>query len=92
MQYTAYNGVEHCEILIAPLITFPDPLESNDPDGVIAIGGDRVATYPQPRPYQSAFRDGGWSAAQLEELWATRFAPDELVRYRRYFQSSSQGS
>jgi NAD(P)-dependent dehydrogenase (short-subunit alcohol dehydrogenase family) len=79
--------------LITPMaIYLASPASRHITGQVIAIGGDRVAAYPQPRPYQSAFRDGGWSAAQIEELWATRFAPDELVRYRRYFQSASQGS
>lgn len=52
----------------------------------IAIGGERLATFPQPRPSRISYRDGGWTAESVRAAFAgNNLVADELVRYRRYF-------
>jgi NAD(P)-dependent dehydrogenase (short-subunit alcohol dehydrogenase family) len=41
----------------------------------IGIGGDRVSLYSHPEQVAAAYRDGGWSADALAEVWPTVFAP-----------------
>lgn len=71
--------------LVAPLAVFLASAAARHITGqVIAIGGERVALYPQPRPVRSAFRPGGWTAAELAQMWPSTLHVDPLVRYERY--------
>ncbi|WP_374197935.1 SDR family NAD(P)-dependent oxidoreductase [Microbacterium sp. cx-59] len=41
----------------------------------IGIGGDRLALYAHPAVLETADRDGGWSAEEIDGVWRDRFAP-----------------
>jgi NAD(P)-dependent dehydrogenase (short-subunit alcohol dehydrogenase family) len=60
----------------AGLVTF---LASDAAAGItgqaIGIGGDRVSLWTHPEQVAAAFRDGGWSADDLAEIWPAVFAP-----------------
>jgi NAD(P)-dependent dehydrogenase (short-subunit alcohol dehydrogenase family) len=60
----------------AALVTF---LASDASQGItgqcIALGGDRLALWSHPEEAAVAFMDGGWSAEDLRDNWATTLAP-----------------
>lgn len=55
---------------VAPLVVF---LASTAARGVtgqcIGIGGDKLSLWSHPVEIAAAYRDGGWSAADIAELW-----------------------
>jgi hypothetical protein len=75
--------------MIAPLALFlAGPKARHITGQVLGIGGERLTSFPQPRPNQTAYRAGGWTVPELERLWESQFRADELVRYQRYFPTS----
>lgn len=59
---------------VAPLVVW---LASQRAAGVtgqaIGIGGDRLTLYAHPRVLDTDYRDGGWSAEEIDRAWADRF-------------------
>jgi NAD(P)-dependent dehydrogenase (short-subunit alcohol dehydrogenase family) len=41
----------------------------------IGIGGDRLTLWSHPAEIAAAFRDGGWDASAIGEVWPTALAP-----------------
>jgi NAD(P)-dependent dehydrogenase (short-subunit alcohol dehydrogenase family) len=60
----------------APLIVW---LASEQSAGVtgqaIGIGGDRLTLYAHPSELEVAYRDGGWTADAIAEVWERQFRP-----------------
>lgn len=72
-------------VQVAPIAVFLASEAARGITGqVIAIGGERVALYPQPRPIRAAFREGGWTAEALAEKWGSTLGIDPLARADRY--------
>jgi NAD(P)-dependent dehydrogenase (short-subunit alcohol dehydrogenase family) len=70
---------------VAPLAVFLSSSAGREITGqVIAIGGERIALYPQPRPIRTAFREGGWTPDSIAEHWESALGTDPLVRAGRY--------
>lgn len=60
---------------VAPLLVWLASDDSADVTGqAIAIGGDKLALYSHPEPLVTAYRDGGWSAAEIGEVWRGQMA------------------
>ena len=61
---------------VAPLLVF---LSSDGAAGVtgqcIGLGGDKLSLWAHPKEISVAFRDGGWTADAIAEVWPRRFAP-----------------
>jgi NAD(P)-dependent dehydrogenase (short-subunit alcohol dehydrogenase family) len=57
---------------VAPLVVF---LASDAAKGVtgqcIGLGGDKLSLWSHPREVSAAYRDGGWSADAIAEIWST---------------------
>jgi 3-oxoacyl-[acyl-carrier protein] reductase len=57
---------------VAPLLVF---LSSDAAAGVtgqcIGLGGDKLSLWAHPKEISVAFRDGGWSADAIAEVWST---------------------
>ena len=57
---------------VAPLLVF---LSSDAAAGVtgqcICLGGDKLSLWSHPKEISVAFRDGGWSADAIAEVWST---------------------
>ena len=57
---------------VAPLLVF---LASRHADQVtgqcIGIGGDKLSLWSHPKELRVAYRDGGWSAEAIAEVWPT---------------------
>jgi NAD(P)-dependent dehydrogenase (short-subunit alcohol dehydrogenase family) len=57
---------------VAPLLVF---LSSEQAAGVtgqcIGLGGDKLALWSHPKEISVAFREGGWTADAIAEVWAT---------------------
>jgi NAD(P)-dependent dehydrogenase (short-subunit alcohol dehydrogenase family) len=57
---------------VAPLLVF---LSSEQAAGVtgqcIGLGGDKLALWSHPKEISVAFRDGGWTADAIAEVWST---------------------
>lgn len=51
---------------------------------VLAVGGDRVAAYPQPRATRAMFREGGWNEAQIAAQFDASVGIDPLLRIARF--------
>ena len=76
--------------LVAPLAVFLASDRARHITGqVIAIGGDRLALYPQPRPTRIAFMPGGWTAEALADRWDEVMGVDKMVRFDRYVQAAA---
>jgi len=41
----------------------------------IGIGGDKLSLWSHPTEIAGAFRDGGWGADEIAEIWATTMGP-----------------
>jgi NAD(P)-dependent dehydrogenase (short-subunit alcohol dehydrogenase family) len=78
---------------VAPLAVFLASSAARHITGqVIAIGGEQVSLYPQPRPTRTAFRAGGWTPEALADVWAGALGVDTLVRYDRYVNAAEAES
>jgi NAD(P)-dependent dehydrogenase (short-subunit alcohol dehydrogenase family) len=57
---------------VAPLLVF---LSSDQAAGVtgqcIGLGGDKLSLWSHPKEISVAFRDGGWTADAIAEVWST---------------------
>ena len=57
---------------VAPLLVF---LASDAAKGVtgqaIGLGGDKLSLWSHPQEISAAYRDGGWTADAIAEVWAT---------------------
>ena len=57
---------------VAPLLVF---LSSDEAAGVtgqcIGLGGDKLSLWSHPKEISVAFRDGGWTADAIAEVWST---------------------
>ncbi len=57
---------------VAPLLVF---LSSDQAAGVtgqcIGLGGDKLSLWSHPKEIAVAFRDGGWTADAIAEIWST---------------------
>src|SRR5579859_3900274 len=57
---------------VAPLVVF---LSSDEAAGVtgqcIGLGGDKLSLWAHPKEISVAFRDGGWTADAIAEVWST---------------------
>ena len=74
-------GPEH----VAPVAVFLASDASRHITGqVIGVDGERVSLFPQPRPFRSMLRAGGWTPESLAEQWDAALGTDQLVRYDRY--------
>ena len=51
---------------------------------VIAVGGPRLAIYPQPRPLTATLRPDGWTAEAVADEWDRTLRVDPMVRLERY--------
>ena len=70
---------------IAPLIVFLASGAARQVTGqVIGMSGERATLYPQPRPFRTAIRAGGWTPEALAGAWTAQLGTDQLVRYDRY--------
>ncbi|MFZ0181211.1 MAG: SDR family NAD(P)-dependent oxidoreductase [Candidatus Dormiibacterota bacterium] len=66
---------------VAPLLVF---LSSDDAAGVtgqcIGLGGDKLSLWAHPKEISVAYRDGGWTADAIAEVWPTSVG-SELESY-----------
>ena len=66
---------------VAPLLVF---LSSDEAAGVtgqcIGLGGDKLSLWAHPKEISVAFRDGGWTADAIAEVWSTSVG-SELETY-----------
>ena len=57
---------------VAPLLVF---LSSDEAAGItgqcIGLGGDKLSLWAHPKEISVAFRDGGWTADAIAEVWST---------------------
>ncbi len=57
---------------VAPLLVF---LSSDEASGVtgqcIGLGGDKLSLWSHPKEISVAFRDGGWTADAIADVWST---------------------
>ena len=57
---------------VAPLLVF---LSSDEAAGVtgqcVGLGGDKLSLWAHPKEISVAFRDGGWTADAIAEVWST---------------------
>jgi hypothetical protein len=66
---------------VAPLLVF---LSSDEAAGItgqcIGLGGDKLTLWAHPKEISVAFRDGGWTADAIAEVWSTSVG-SELETY-----------
>ncbi len=43
----------------------------------IGVGGDRLSLWSHPEQVVATYRDGGWDADAIAEVWPSIFAPTE---------------
>jgi NAD(P)-dependent dehydrogenase (short-subunit alcohol dehydrogenase family) len=57
---------------VAPLLVF---LSSDEAAGVtgqcVGLGGDKLSLWSHPKEISVAYRDGGWTADAIAEVWST---------------------
>ncbi len=51
---------------------------------VLAVGGDRIAAYPQPRVTKAMFREGGWTEEQIAAAFDANIGVEPLLRHGRF--------
>jgi NAD(P)-dependent dehydrogenase (short-subunit alcohol dehydrogenase family) len=57
---------------VAPLLVFLASDEAKDVTGqAIGLGGDKLALWSHPQEIRVAYRDGGWTADAIAEVWKT---------------------
>lgn len=57
---------------VAPLIVFLASNASADVTGqCIGLGGDKLSLWAHPKEISVAYRDGGWTADAIAEVWST---------------------
>ena len=55
---------------VAPLLVFLASDATKDVTGqAIGLGGDKLALWSHPKEVSVAYRDGGWTADQIAEVW-----------------------
>ena len=55
---------------VAPLLVFLASDAARDVTGqAIGLGGDKLALWSHPQEIRVAYRDGGWTADQIAEVW-----------------------
>ncbi len=60
----------------APLVVFLASAASAGITGqAIGLGGDKLTMWSHPGEAASAFMDGGWSAEEIAESWASTVGP-----------------
>ncbi|HEV7678540.1 MAG TPA: SDR family NAD(P)-dependent oxidoreductase [Candidatus Dormibacteraeota bacterium] len=57
---------------VAPLLVFLASDEAKDVTGqCIGLGGDKLSLWSHPQEIRMAYRDGGWTADAIAEVWKT---------------------
>jgi NAD(P)-dependent dehydrogenase (short-subunit alcohol dehydrogenase family) len=57
---------------VAPLLVFLASDAARDVTGqCIGLGGDKLALWSHPQEIRVAYRDGGWTADAIAEVWKT---------------------
>ena len=57
---------------VAPLLVFLCSDEASDVSGqCIGLGGDKLSLWSHPKEISVAYRDGGWTAEHIAEVWST---------------------
>ncbi|MHB8719384.1 MAG: SDR family NAD(P)-dependent oxidoreductase [Candidatus Dormibacteria bacterium] len=57
---------------VAPLVVFLASDAAKDISGqAIGLGGDKLSLWSHPWEISAAYRDGGWTADQIAEVWAS---------------------
>jgi NAD(P)-dependent dehydrogenase (short-subunit alcohol dehydrogenase family) len=57
---------------VAPLLVFLASDEAKDVTGqAIGLGGDKLSLWSHPQEIRMAYRDGGWTADAIAEVWKT---------------------
>jgi NAD(P)-dependent dehydrogenase (short-subunit alcohol dehydrogenase family) len=60
---------------VAPLVVWLASERSEAVTGqAIGLGGDRLTLYSHPAVLDAEYRDGGWSAEEIDRAWQTRFS------------------
>jgi NAD(P)-dependent dehydrogenase (short-subunit alcohol dehydrogenase family) len=76
---------------VAPLLVF---LSSDQAAGVtgqcIGLGGDKLALWSHPKEISVAFREGGWTADAIAEVWSTSVGA-QLETYGIQFLGGGKG-
>ena len=76
---------------VAPLLVF---LSSDQAAGVtgqcVGLGGDKLALWSHPKEISVAFREGGWTADAIAEVWSTSVGA-QLETYGIQFLGGSKG-
>jgi 3-oxoacyl-[acyl-carrier protein] reductase len=57
---------------VAPLLVFLASDAASEVTGqCIGLGGDKLSLWAHPKEISVAYRDGGWTADEIAEVWST---------------------
>jgi NAD(P)-dependent dehydrogenase (short-subunit alcohol dehydrogenase family) len=76
---------------VSPLVEFLASDRARHVTGqVIAVCGNRISLYPQPRPVRTIFSVEDWTARSLAQVWDAQLGVDQLVRWDRFVQQEGR--